>query len=109
MTIAPRHICDTANIPASVPVILIFLCEPLVFHAPTAVATIKTPVVAAMNLCIHSVRNSAEGKIPLGQSGHSGHVNPCPLAWRYPPMNISEYKITREASASYLKYIITLL
>ena len=49
------------------------------------------------------MKYSSLGKIPFGHKGHSGHVRPRPAAEMYPPMNISEYKITRDANARYFK------
>jgi hypothetical protein len=61
-----------------------------VIHEPTAVATINTPVVAAINLCPHSMKYSSLGKSPFGHIGHSGQVKPKPAADMYPPININE-------------------
>jgi hypothetical protein len=49
------------------------------------------------------MKYSSLGIIPFGHKGHSGHVKPKPAAEIYPPINISEYKITRDDSARYLR------
>jgi len=72
------------------------------------VATTRAPVEAAMNLCVHSIKYSSFGKIPLGQSGQSGHVRPSPAAEIYPPININEYKTIRVAKDRYFKINIIL-
>ena len=54
----------------------------------TAVRKTKNPVVAAMDRCVYSIKNSADGTKPCGQSGHSGHDKPTPLELTYPPINI---------------------
>jgi len=43
------------------------------------------------------------GMTPFGHKGHSGHVKPSPAAEMYPPTNISEYNITRDANARYFR------
>jgi hypothetical protein len=45
------------------------------------------------------MKYSSLGMTPLGHNGHSGHVNPNPAAEIYPPTNINEYKITKDANA----------
>ena len=49
------------------------------------------------------MKYSSLGIIPFGHNGHSGHVKPNPAAEMYPPINISEYKITRDARARNFK------
>ena len=41
--------------------------------------------------------------MPLGHNGNSGQVKPNPAAEMYPPTNISEYSITRDANARYFR------
>ena len=43
-------------------------------------AITNAPVVAAINLCVHSIKYSSLGKIPFGHNGQSGQVNPSPAA-----------------------------
>ncbi len=101
ITIAPKVICVETKIADNVPVILIFLVEFLVIQQMTVVDIIKAPVIAATNLCTHSIRYSEFGKIPLGHNGQSGHVNPSPAAETYPPINIREYNTIKDNSEIY--------
>ena len=41
--------------------------------------------------------------MPFGHAGHSGQVRPNPAAEMYPPTNMSEYSITRDARARYFR------
>ena len=90
ITNAPSVIWVTTNMAANVPVVLIFQWEPAVIQEPTAVAITNAPVVAAINLCVHSINYSSLGKIPFGHNGQSGQVSPSPAAEIYPPITIRE-------------------
>ena len=96
-------ICVTTRALANALVNLIYLPASRFIHAPIVVAKIRTPVVAATNLCTHSMKYSSLGITPFGHSGHSGHVKPNPAAEMYPPTNMSEYRITRDANARYFR------
>ena len=49
------------------------------------------------------MKYSSSGIIPFGHKGHSGHVKPNHAAEMFPPTNISEYSITRDANARYFR------
>jgi hypothetical protein len=54
------------------------------------VAITNAPVVAAITLCVHSIKYSSLGKIPFGHIGQSGEVIPSPAADIYPPIKIRD-------------------
>ena len=101
ITNAPNVICVITSVAAKVLVNLIFLSAFLFIQQATDVAITRVPVVAATSLWTHSIKYSSFGKTPLGQRGHSGHVNPSPAADTYPPTNIREYNTIRVAKARY--------
>jgi hypothetical protein len=99
ITVAPRAIWPNTAPAAMTEKIFVERSGFFPLTTKTAVRKTKRPVVAAMDRCVYSIKNSAEGTKPCGQRGQSGHDKPTPLELTYPPINIKQnktHKVNRE-------------
>jgi hypothetical protein len=92
ITVAPRAIWPNTAPAAMAEKIFVERSGFFPLITKTAVRKTKSPVVAAIDLWVYSIKKSADGTKPWGQSGQSGHDKPTPLELTYPPINIKPNK-----------------